>query len=105
MEAGRSRPAAAEAPAKPAAAPAKVDPSKMSVADILAAARGKGGGAPAAAPPAAKPAPAADPEPAEEAAAPESPAAESSAGEVKSMKNAFKTVDEMLAYCRKVDTK
>ena len=44
---------------------AKADPSKMSVADILAAARG---GKPAAATPTAAPAPAAKEEPAEEAA-------------------------------------
>ena len=82
----------------------------MSVADILAAARGKGGSS------AAKPAPApAKKEPAAEgcsrtsrrkhrpriSGSPQKPRA----GEVKSMKNAFKTVDEIVAYCRKVDAK
>jgi hypothetical protein len=105
-------------PAKPAAA--KVDVKKMSPADILAAARGK---APAAAAPAApapaakapaakappppkaeKPAPAKAPEPAPEPE-PAPPAASSSGnssgGKAKSMKDAFKTMDEIIAYLRK----
>jgi hypothetical protein len=115
MEAGRVKPADAGVP--PLGGPknppeggtptAKVDPSKMSVADILAAARGKGG-APAAkpaAPPKSEPVAEAAPEPVAEAPAEEAPAAAATAGGAKSMKDAFKTVAEIVAYCRKVDTK
>ena len=73
-DAAETTPAKPAAP-KPAAAPAaKVDRSKMSVADMLAAARAGGakGSAPAAAPPAK---PQAEPEPVEEAAV-EPPAGE-----------------------------
>ena len=106
MEAGRVRDEA-KTPAKPAAAPAKVDPSKMSVADILAAARGKGGAAAAksAAPSKAEPVAEAAPEPVAEAPAEEAPTEEAPAGGAKSMKDAFKTVAEIVAYCRKSDTK
>jgi hypothetical protein len=120
MEAARTKPAGAGVPplggpkkppegGTPAPAPAKVDPAKMSVADILAAARGKGGGAAAAAPappkqsPAAKPEP--EPEPAAETPVEEAVPAEAAAGSIKSMKDAFKTVGEIVAYCRKVDSK
>ena len=102
MEAARIKPAAA----------AKVDPSKMSIADILAAARGKGGGAAAVAPaaPATKVTAKAAPEPVEETPADEATpvelaAEEAPAGGLKSKKDAFKSVDEILAYCRKVDAK
>ncbi len=51
-------PAEAAAPAEPVAAPAAIDPSKMSVADMLAAARASASGESAAAPKAAAAAPA-----------------------------------------------
>jgi len=109
LAAARSKPGAApaapkaEAPA-PAAPAAKLDPKKMSAADILAAARGKKA-APAAEAPQTDPKPVAKkpapppppPEPEPEPAAPAE-----SAG---SKKGAFKTVDEILAYCRKADAK
>jgi hypothetical protein len=113
---GAAKPAAA-APAekaakpaapKPAAAPAgKVDRSKMSVADMLAAARaGKaGGGAPAPAKPQA------EPEPVEEVAAgePASAGGESTepvskpSGETPDKKSM--TIDQTVAWCREHDTK
>lgn len=103
-------PAKAEAPkaeAAPAAAPAKLaDAKSMSVTDILAAARGK---APAAAPakkeePQPKPEPVAvKEEPVVETPAQEPiPAAASSSG---SKRGAFATVEEIVAYCRQVDSK
>ncbi len=90
--------------AKPAAPTAKADPGKMSTADILAAARGKKEAAAAAPAPTAKTAPVAKPTPPptpEPELAAEEPAAD---GAIGSKKDAFKTVAEMVAYCRKVDT-
>jgi hypothetical protein len=97
--------APAEKPAAeaPAATPGKVDKSKMSVADMLAMARGGKAPAasnptPAAARPAApsKPKPEATQELAEEAPAKPAP------GIVKVDRNSM-SVDEKVAYCRKVD--
>jgi hypothetical protein len=106
-----ARPAAEEPAA--AAAPSKVAPGGkgMSMAEILAAARGKGGTAPAAksAPPPAKPvqesAPAAEEpvaeEPAAEAPAPKTAAAAGGG----SLKGKVTSVAEQVAYCRKTDAK
>ena len=104
------------APAEAAApAPAKVDPSKMSVEDMLAAARASAAGeaAPAAAP--AEPAAEEAAAPAAETAAEEAPAEEPSeasaeeaasgggdAGDSQALKDAG-DVDGMLQYCRSVD--
>jgi pyruvate/2-oxoglutarate dehydrogenase complex dihydrolipoamide acyltransferase (E2) component len=93
---------------KPAAAPAeggKVDRAKMSVADMIAAA--KGGTAPAApaakaeAPAAAAPEPAAPTPPPAEAAAP-APAPKAEGGVVKIDKSGM-SIDAMVAYCREKD--
>ena len=80
----------------------------MSVAEMLAAARGEKGGAASAK--AAAPAPAPTPEPAEEEPAAEaetSVAVESSesapAADGKSQKGIITDIGEMVAYCRKVD--
>lgn len=113
-----AKPAAAQPVSAPAA---KLDPKKMSMAEILAAARGKAGAAPAAAPPAAKaPVEKTAPEVAPvETPAPEAPiakadAAPPQAAEVpapsggegkKSMKDAFKTPAEIVAYLRKAGAK
>jgi hypothetical protein len=85
--------------------PAKVDRSKMSVAEMLAAARG--GGAPA-----AKPGPAtaipAEPAAEEEVAEPpaESPApAAAATGDVRPVDKSKMTIDQMIAYCREHDAK
>lgn len=91
----------------PAAAPAKVDRSKMSVADMIAAARA--GGAPGAAAATAQPAPA----PAEEAAAPAptvaaKPAPAKPAAAPKSSEKVDKSkmsIDDMVAWCRQHDSK
>ena len=107
------------AAAKPAAEGAKVDPKKMSVAEILAAARGKAGAPPAAAPAKKEPAAKAAPVPVEEAAQEEEPAAEepvvdaakpasaaaASGDGKKSKQGHFKTVAEIVAYCRQIDAK
>jgi hypothetical protein len=91
----------------------------MSVADIIAAAKAnKSGAAPAATAPAAKASPAAapvqEPEPAAEEpevaspAATDEPAADepvADAGGKKSKRDAFKSIDEIIAYCRQVDAK
>jgi len=124
LAAARTKPAEAAAPpAQPAAAPqttaaepAKIDPKKLSVADMLAMARGQkpaGGPAPAPAAPAARLAP--EPAPLEaEPVVEESPAAEPEAAEEKAPAAAAQpgkvdrtTMDvaAMLAYCRKVDGK
>lgn len=94
-----------EAPKSPA--PTKTDAKSMSVNDILAAARGKASAAAPAAPPAKAetPRPAPSPAPAPAATTPEpvvAEAAPSSAGGG-SKKGAFKTVDEIVAYCRQAD--
>ena len=98
---------APEAAPAEAAAPAKVDPSKMSVEDMLAAARASAAGeaAPAAAPaePAAEEAaaPAAEEAPAEEPS--EAPASGGGdAGDAQALKDAG-AVDGMLQYCHSVD--
>lgn len=124
LAAARTKPGAAPAekpaaaPAKPAAVPAAPaaisDPKKMSVADIIAAAKGnKPGAAPAAAAPVAKAAPTAEPvqepepvaEEPEAAPAAAAPARAAGGDGKKSKKDAFKTAEEMVAYCRKVDAK
>ena len=102
---------APEAAPAEAAAPAKVDPSKMSVEDMLAAARASAAGeaAPAAAP--AEPAAEEAAAPAAETAAEEAPAEEPSeapasgggdAGDAQALKAAG-DVDGMLQYCHSVD--
>jgi hypothetical protein len=110
--AGGSAPAK-PATAKPAAAPAatagKVDRSKMSVADMLAAARaGKAGGAAPAAPAAAEP----EPEPAEETPAEaaeevvESPApAAKPAASSGPLDKKTMSIADMCNWCREHDTK
>jgi hypothetical protein len=117
----------AEAPAaKPAAAPAAAPAAKvpaggkgMSMADILAAARGNkpaaaattAAAAPAAAPPAAKAEapPAAPQESAPAAEEPvvkaEAPAAAAPASGGKSLKDQITSVADQVAYCRKTDAK
>lgn len=100
------------APAEAAApAPAKVDSSKMSVEDMLAAARASAAGeaAPAAAPaePAAEEAAAPAAEPAAEEAPAEEPSEEAAsgggdAGDAQALKDAG-DVDGMLQYCHSVD--
>jgi hypothetical protein len=102
------QPAAKPKPATPSAsgAPAKVDRSKMSVAEMLAAARG--GAAPAAQPTPAKAAaaPAKAAPPAEEPAIEEPVAAAPSAsGEVKRVDKSKMSIDDMIAYCREHDAK
>ena len=98
-----AKPAAEKPAAKPAAAAAPAASGKPSVADILAAAR-SGGKAPAAAP-APVEEPAAE-EPAEEPVVAAPPAAAPAAsGSGGSMKDKFKSVDEIAAYCRKTDAK
>lgn len=89
-----------EAPAKPASdKPGKVDRSKMSVADMLAAARG--GAAPAAK---SKPAPEPEPEPVAEAPAAESePAAEAAPTSVGPVDKSSMSIADMIAYCREHD--
>lgn len=103
---------AAQAPAadsgQPAGdAPKKVDRSKLSVADMLAMARGqKSGGEPAAAGANEKAAPAEPPpEEAAEAAevAAESPEPSDEPGEIKKVDKSSMSVDQMLAYCRNAD--
>lgn len=105
--------AAAPAAAKPAATkPAAAAPGKMSMEEILAAARGNKPAGAAPSKPAAKPA-AAPPKPAAAPAAPEpepepEPVAEAAAPSAaggRSKQHAFKTVAEMVAYCRQVDGK
>jgi hypothetical protein len=97
-----TKPAAKPAATPTPAAPAKVDRSKMSVADMLAAARA-GKAAPA---PTAKTQ--AEPEPVEEAPAEEAvveapaPAAKAASGPID---KSSMTVDQMLAWCREHDTK
>lgn len=111
VSAGReAKPKPAATPKTSGAAPAKVDRSKMSVADMLAAARAGKSAAPAAAPaqePAGEPASAggdqADQvEQAAVAAAPPTPAAKAPSGPIdkKSM-----TIDQMIAWCKEHDTK
>ena len=81
--------------AKAGAKPAAVDPKKMSVADMLAAARTQDGGEGGAAPAAAAPA---EPEPAaEEAAAEAAPAGDGAP------RKDITDVAEQIAYCRQVD--
>tara|TARA_B100000676_G_scaffold58600_2_gene57691 strand:- start:24458 stop:25063 length:606 start_codon:yes stop_codon:yes gene_type:complete len=103
---------APEAAPAEAAAPAKVDPSKMSVEDMLAAARASAAGeaAPAAAP--AEPAAEEAAAPAAEPAAEEAPAEEPSeapasgggdAGDAQALKDSG-DVDGMLKYCHSVDS-
>ncbi|MCH8839974.1 MAG: hypothetical protein IH831_04725 [Planctomycetes bacterium] len=94
--------AAAPAPAKKQAAaadePAKADRSKMSVAEMLAAARAeKSGDAPPASAPAEE-APSAEPEP---AAA--EPVAESSTGDSAKVDRSSMSIADMIAYCREKD--
>jgi hypothetical protein len=97
----------AESP-KPAAAPVKADAKSMSVNDILAAARGK---ATAAAAPAPATAPVKKEEPApvvvkeEPKVAAPAPTATAPASSGGSKKGAFSTVEEIVAYCRQVDSK
>lgn len=103
-----SKPAAAPAAEKPAAAaaPAKAaDRSKMSVADMLAAARANKPEEAAAAPAAEKPAapPAAEKPAAPPAASAPAPAPES--GAPKRVDKSTMSVDDMIAYCRKTDAK
>lgn len=96
--AASTKPAASPKPT--GGAPAKVDRSKMSVADMLAAARAGKAAAPA------------EPEPVEEAAAEApteeaaveapAPAAKPASGPID---KSSMTVDQMLAYCREHDTK
>lgn len=88
----------------PPASPAKMDRSKMSVADMLAAARANkpisaGAAAEAAAP---APAPAA---PKAEALKPAAEPAPAVAGEIKRVDRTGMSVDDMVAYCRKVDAR
>lgn len=110
-----TKPATPKPAAAPTAAPAgKVDRSKMSVADMLAAARAGGAKGAAPAPP-AQPQAEPEPEPAEEAAEEISASEPTAAGgdtaepvtkpsgekpDKKSM-----TIDQMLAWCREHDTK
>lgn len=97
-------------PTTPAASGGKVDRSKMSVADMLAAARGAGSDATQATkeeetPPSA--ATAETPPPAEAEPAPETsteePAAEEKAGGVVKVDKSKMSVDEIIAYCREHD--
>ena len=100
----------------PAAAPAKLDPKKMSVTDMLAAARGeKLGAKPAAAtapPPAAEEEEVAE-EPVSDAiaepetAAPPKPTAAAGSGEPKKFAAGEKptAIADIVAYCRTADTK
>ena len=106
LAAARSKPAEAQAPAA-SETTAKVDPKKLSVADMLAMARGQKPAEGAAAAPVAKPAPepvAEEPTAVEEAPAEveEALAAAPAPGKVDRTKM---SVDEMVAYCRKVDVK
>ncbi|HMO85360.1 MAG TPA: hypothetical protein PKC18_10620 [Lacipirellulaceae bacterium] len=92
--------APAPAPAAESGGPAKaMDKSKMSVAEMLAAARAGKSAAPAAAAAPAEP-PAAQPpaRPAEEAAAPAPPA-----GKPGRVDKSTMTVEQMIAYCREHD--
>ena len=93
----------------PAAAPTssgagKVDPNKMSVAEMLAHARAEkdGGAAAVAAEPVAEATPTETPV----AVAQDTPVAQSEPsanGEIQSMKDQITSVEEMCAYCRKTD--
>ena len=98
MQGAAGKGGAAEKPApakKQAPAASKPDRAKMSVAEMLAAARAeKSGGAPAA----AEEAPLAEPEP---AAA--EPATESSASDVVKVDRSTMSVAEMIAHCREND--
>jgi hypothetical protein len=106
----KSKPETATLPVveKPAAAtPAKVDRSKMSVADMLAAARA--GGAAGAAKPQAKPEPVPEVAPktpegvaTSVAVAPEEPPAPKASDKIDKSKM---SIDDMLAWCRQHDTK
>jgi hypothetical protein len=115
--AGETASAAGTAPAKAAPTPApakpaspKVDRSKMSVADMLAAARAGGAAGPTAAPaPVAKPqapkAPAEEESPAEDAAV-EAPAAPIAAAKsTEKIDKSKMSIDDMLAWCRQHDAK
>jgi hypothetical protein len=112
---------AATAPAKPQAAPpaepAKLDRSKMSVADMLAAARAGGAGGAAAAPKAPASAPAVKAKPdaapaqevpvADESIAEATPAKEAGApaGKIRRVDKSGMSIDDILAYCRQHDSK
>lgn len=103
-----NQPTEAAKPAKPpAAAPAKVDRSKMSVADTIAAARAGGAPPAAAAPPQPAPSPAeeAAPPAAEVAvkAAPAKPAATPKSSE--KVDKSKMSIDDMVAWCRQHDNK
>ena len=93
---GAATPAPAKKQAAAADEPAKAGSSKMSVAEMLAAARGEKSEGAAPAP--AEEAPPAEPEP-----APAEPAAESSAGDVVKVDRSSMSVAEMIAYCREKD--
>ncbi len=102
--AGKGEGGAAPAPAKKQAAaadePAKADRSKMSVAEMLAAARAEKS---AGAPPAPAPVEEAPPvEPAKKQAAAE-PVAESSTGGTAKVDRSSMSVADMIAYCREKD--
>ncbi len=107
--AGKGGGAAAPAPAKKQAAaadePAKADRSKMSVAEMLAAARAeKSAGAPPAPAPAEE-APSAEPAKKQAAAEPvaESSTGNSSTGDSAKVDRSSMSVAEMIAYCREKD--
>jgi hypothetical protein len=109
--AGRPNPEAAPPAEKPAAPkPAAVDRSKMSVADMLAAARagGAGGAAKPAAAPVAKTQAAAAPvkqeTPAKEEAA-EAPPAAAPAKSTEKIDKSKMSISDMLAWCRQHDAK
>lgn len=112
----------ASAGAKPApapkATPVKVDRSKMSVADMLAAARagGTAGTAPPPAPPKAAPSaraeeveqehsPSPGTPPALEAAVPSKLAAAPAGGKTERIDKSKMSIDDMVAWCRQHDTK
>lgn len=97
-------------PAPPATAssgsgdsPAKVDRAKMSVAEMLAAARGGAAAAPAAKSEAEVEAPAPEPTPAPPAAEAASPAPSKSEGGIVKIDKSGMSVAEMVAYCREKD--
>ncbi len=111
-ESGTTAKAAPAKPPAPKAAPAKVDRSKMSVADMIAAARAeKGGGAapaPVATAPAAVVAPAAVEEPAveetvAEEAVVETPAPSKAPEASGKVDRSTMSVEDMIAWCREHD--
>jgi hypothetical protein len=104
LEAARKPASGGESKAAPASAPAK-GPKSMSVADILAAARGEKGGAVPSAAKAPEPASTAVEEPDEQFVLEESAEQAPAKAAPVSRDQLPTSVDEIVAFCRQIDTK